>query len=129
MPARLVEQADGEGGQIEVVGEEAQTAILFGIVIMNPAEWIRVVLPGGGSGRNDGVVGANPGRGVNVVRVSSAEQDAFLGARDEEGATAVEYALMIALIAAVIIGAVTLIGQNANTKFQSVASNLSEAGN
>ncbi len=90
LPARLVEQADGERGQVEIVGEETEMAILFGIVIMDPSERIRVELPGGGSGRNDGVVGANPGRGVDVVRVSPAELNAFLGAREEEGAAAVE---------------------------------------
>ena len=41
-------------------------------------------------------------------------------AREEGGATAVEYALMVALIAAVIIVAVRLIGTNAETKFNSV---------
>jgi pilus assembly protein Flp/PilA len=41
--------------------------------------------------------------------------------RKEEGATAVEYALMVALIAVVIIGAVTLLGNNAETSFQSTA--------
>ncbi len=35
----------------------------------------------------------------------------------EEGATAVEYAIMVALIAAVIIVAVTLLGSNANETF------------
>jgi pilus assembly protein Flp/PilA len=40
--------------------------------------------------------------------------------QEEGGATAVEYALMIALIAAVIIVAVTFIGTSAEDKFQSV---------
>jgi pilus assembly protein Flp/PilA len=40
---------------------------------------------------------------------------------DERGATAVEYALMVALIAVVIIAAVTLLGKNASTSFQSTA--------
>jgi pilus assembly protein Flp/PilA len=48
--------------------------------------------------------------------------------KDEEGATAVEYALMVALIAAVIIGAVQLIGTNANEKFQEVAEKIGGAG-
>jgi pilus assembly protein Flp/PilA len=39
----------------------------------------------------------------------------------ERGATAVEYALMVALIAVVIIAAVTLLGNNASTKFSEVA--------
>ena len=44
--------------------------------------------------------------------------------KDEEGATAVEYALMVALIAGVIIGAVTLLGTNANTTFNTVAAEV-----
>jgi pilus assembly protein Flp/PilA len=43
-------------------------------------------------------------------------------AEDERGATAVEYALMVALIAVVIIAAVTVLGQNASTKFSQVGS-------
>ena len=41
-------------------------------------------------------------------------------ASEEGGATAVEYALMVALIAAVIIGVVTTLGHNASTKFDQV---------
>jgi pilus assembly protein Flp/PilA len=37
---------------------------------------------------------------------------------DERGATAVEYALMVALIAVVIIAAVTILGQEARTSFE-----------
>ena len=47
--------------------------------------------------------------------------------RDEEGATAVEYGLMAALIAAVIITAVTSIGSNLSTVFQKVADKLTVA--
>ena len=39
----------------------------------------------------------------------------------ERGATAVEYALMVALIAVVVIGGVTLLGQNSSQKFSSAA--------
>lgn len=42
----------------------------------------------------------------------------------DEGATAVEYGLMVALIAVVIIAAVTLIGTNLDTMFRGVAGNL-----
>jgi pilus assembly protein Flp/PilA len=41
--------------------------------------------------------------------------------RDDQGATAVEYGLMVALIAAVIVTAVTLIGTNLTSIFNSVA--------
>ena len=41
--------------------------------------------------------------------------------RDERGATAVEYGLMVALIAVVIIAAVTLLGENLNQMFTAIA--------
>ena len=41
-------------------------------------------------------------------------------ARDENGATAVEYGLLVALIAAVIVGTVLLLGQEIRTAFQTV---------
>lgn len=48
--------------------------------------------------------------------------DAFL--RDEDGATMVEYGLMIALIAIVCIGAVTTIGTTLNALFSDLAALL-----
>jgi pilus assembly protein Flp/PilA len=45
-------------------------------------------------------------------------------ARDEQGASLVEYALLVALIAVVCIVAVTLLGGNASSKFSSVGSSL-----
>ncbi|QAZ68876.1 Flp family type IVb pilin [Solidesulfovibrio carbinolicus] len=44
--------------------------------------------------------------------------------RDEEGATAVEYGLMAALIAAVIITAVTSIGTKLTATFTEIAGKL-----
>ena len=41
----------------------------------------------------------------------------------EEGPTAVEYAVMLALIIVVCIGAVTTLGQNTNGTFSNVALN------
>jgi pilus assembly protein Flp/PilA len=38
----------------------------------------------------------------------------------EDGPTAVEYAVMLALIIVVCIAAITTLGQNANTTFQAV---------
>jgi pilus assembly protein Flp/PilA len=42
--------------------------------------------------------------------------------RDETGASAVEYGLLVALIAAVIVGAVTLLGGNLKATFDYIAS-------
>ena len=47
--------------------------------------------------------------------------------QDEEGATAVEYGLLVALIAAVIIGAVGLLGGTLNTVFGNVNTALNTA--
>ena len=53
--------------------------------------------------------------------------DLKIRASEEGGATAVEYALMVALIAAVIIAAVTVLGNNASTKFSVVGSAVGAA--
>jgi pilus assembly protein Flp/PilA len=47
--------------------------------------------------------------------------------RSEDGATAVEYALMVALIAMVVIAAVTFLGQATNQTFQGVGSAVSSS--
>jgi pilus assembly protein Flp/PilA len=47
--------------------------------------------------------------------------------KDEEGASMVEYGLLVALIAVVCIAAVTLVGTNLSAKFNGVASNISSA--
>jgi pilus assembly protein Flp/PilA len=48
--------------------------------------------------------------------------------KEEKGATAVEYGLMVALIAVVIIGAVAALGTSLNTKFTTVGNAVSGAG-
>jgi len=44
--------------------------------------------------------------------------------RDEKGATAIEYGLIAALIAVVIVTAVTAVGTNLTTTFNSVSAAL-----
>jgi pilus assembly protein Flp/PilA len=44
--------------------------------------------------------------------------------RSERGATAVEYGLLVALIAAVIVGVVLIVGKQVNNAFQSVSNSL-----
>lgn len=46
------------------------------------------------------------------------------GRNDDEGATAVEYGLLVALIAAVIIATVVLLGTQINTAFTSITTKL-----
>ncbi len=44
--------------------------------------------------------------------------------KTDRGASLVEYALLVALIAIVCIAAVTTLGRNANSKFRAVGSSL-----
>ena len=44
--------------------------------------------------------------------------------KDESGATAIEYGLLVALIAVVIVGAVTTLGTTLNTKFTSIGTSI-----
>ena len=45
-------------------------------------------------------------------------------AKDESGATAIEYGLIAALISVVIIGVLTTIGTNLEAKFNEIANQL-----
>ncbi len=47
--------------------------------------------------------------------------------KDESGATAIEYGLIVALIAVVIIGAVTTIGKNLGTAFSTISTSTAAA--
>jgi pilus assembly protein Flp/PilA len=47
--------------------------------------------------------------------------------RQEDGPTAVEYAVMLALIIVVCIGAITTLGSNASSTFTSVGNTLSSS--
>jgi pilus assembly protein Flp/PilA len=46
---------------------------------------------------------------------------------DESGATAIEYGLIVALIAVVIITAVTTVGTNLSSQFNTVATKIAPA--
>lgn len=48
----------------------------------------------------------------------------LVGRDEEKGATAVEYGLMVALIAIVIIGAVSLLGNNLSALFAEIAGSI-----
>ncbi len=43
---------------------------------------------------------------------------------DDEGATMVEYAIMVALVAAICIGAVTTLGQTVSNQFSTINTSL-----
>lgn len=49
-------------------------------------------------------------------------------AQDESGATAIEYGLIVALIAVIIVGAVTTLGTNISGAFSKAATETAAAG-
>ena len=48
--------------------------------------------------------------------------------KDESGATAIEYGLIAALMAVIIIAGISAIGGQLKTKFDTIASNIGGAG-
>jgi len=60
------------------------------------------------------------------MQVLFASAQRFL--RDEDGPTAVEYAVMLALIIVVCVAAVTTLGGNASATFSNVALNTAASG-
>ncbi len=58
-----------------------------------------------------------------MLRLWTAYQSRFLN--DEEGASMVEYALLVALIAVVVIAAALFLGTESNDKFSEVGNTLS----
>jgi pilus assembly protein Flp/PilA len=58
------------------------------------------------------------------VRTTNGIRDVF---EREEGASMVEYALLVTLIAMVAIAAVVLVGQALDTRYDSIASSVSTA--
>jgi pilus assembly protein Flp/PilA len=73
-----------------------------------------------------GVISAPPWKGSQMLRYYVYMMN-FLTrplSRDDRGATAVEYGLMVALIAAVIVVAVTALGSKLNTIFNSISTSV-----
>jgi pilus assembly protein Flp/PilA len=58
------------------------------------------------------------------MRTALVRTQVWLATRDDKGATAIEYALLVALIALVIIAVVTLLGTNLSGIFNNVQENV-----
>jgi pilus assembly protein Flp/PilA len=63
---------------------------------------------------------------LRFAHIASAWVTARLNVRSERGATAVEYGIMVALIAAVIILAVIFLGQKTSSTFSCTAGVISD---
>ncbi len=56
--------------------------------------------------------------------ISNTKRLVSLFSKDQDGVTAIEYALIAALVAVVIIGGATLLGTNLNTLFTNIAGKI-----
>lgn len=65
---------------------------------------------------------------IQIARYASTWLEVRLGIKTERGATAVEYAVMVALIAAVIILAVIFLGRTASKTFSKTGECVSTSG-
>ena len=65
---------------------------------------------------------------LRIAHLAGAWLGARLNVKSERGATAVEYGIMVALIAAVIILAVVFLGQRTSTVFSCTGSSVSSKG-
>jgi pilus assembly protein Flp/PilA len=59
-----------------------------------------------------------------VKRFVSLQNSLAIALRSDRGATAVEYGLLVALIAAVIIGIVVVVGHQVSNAFSTVSTNM-----
>ena len=64
---------------------------------------------------------------MDLVAVWHYLQAKFTIANDEKGASLVEYALLVALIAVVCIAAIAFLGRSASSRFSNVGSNVNAA--
>jgi pilus assembly protein Flp/PilA len=64
------------------------------------------------------------GQFTNSLRISPMKSIVKRFAGDESGATAIEYGMIAALIAVVIIGTLKVIGTQLNAKFSSISAQL-----
>jgi pilus assembly protein Flp/PilA len=62
---------------------------------------------------------------VKMIGVMSKVKELFVS---EEGATATEYAVMLALIIIVAIAAITVLGRKVNNTFQNISESLPDPG-
>jgi pilus assembly protein Flp/PilA len=79
-------------------------------------------VPQGMGARRSGPTGSEDGKVHEVMELIARVQQRL---RSEDGATAIEYALMVALIAMVIIAAVVFLGQATDQTFLNVGSAVS----
>ena len=90
LPARLIEQGHRQRRQVEIVREEAQAAVLFDIVVTDPAQSVGVMLGGSLRRENHRVIRDHSGAKVGRTRVAPPQLHSFFDAPDKERAGSLE---------------------------------------
>lgn len=84
-PTGAIELGDGEGGEVEVVGEEDESAAVFVVVEGDASERFGVELRRARPGENDGLIAAESGGLVDGSAVPACDVEVGFGPGDEEG--------------------------------------------
>ncbi len=84
LPAAAVKLCDGQRRQVEVVGQEHQILVVFGIIKLDAAQVLWVSKTGFDRSQCDGLIAAQSGGFVHGTRVDTAAQQIGFATNDEE---------------------------------------------
>ena len=85
LPAASIQVGDGQGGQVEVVGQEHESALVFDVVERDASETSGVALRSVDAIEGDGRVAAKAGGFVDGSTFACGDDGVRFGADDEEG--------------------------------------------
>lgn len=84
LPAATIKLGDDQRRQIEVVGQEDQMPVVFGIVELDVSQMLRVILAGLRRGQYNGLIAAQSLGLVHGTRVDATKEQVGFATNDKE---------------------------------------------
>ena len=84
LPATTIKIGNGQCGQIEIVGQKNQMPVVHGIVELDAAQVLRVILASFGCGQHNGLIAAQAGTLVHGARANAAKEQIGFATDDKE---------------------------------------------
>lgn len=85
LPARLVEQGDRQCGEHEIIGQEDEMLLMFGVEEFHHAESDRITAQRMVSNKYDGLIASEATGAIHSVSIDSSESQIFSCPNDEKG--------------------------------------------
>ena len=85
LPTALIEQGDGQGGKLKVIGQKDQALAGVRVHVMDAPQLVRVMLDAGRIAQPDDLITAHSGRGIYRARFQAIEFEMRFGSSDKEG--------------------------------------------